>query len=99
MPSLSGIITDIQRFSVHDGPGIRTTIFLRRASCTAPGAITRKRLLRARNSKLSLSGALGAALASPPASMAHAQGTRGRGDHRNAAWPAAPVRGNVLPAP
>jgi pyruvate formate lyase activating enzyme len=25
----SGIVTDIQRFSVHDGPGIRTTVFLK----------------------------------------------------------------------
>lgn len=26
---MKGIITDIQRFSLHDGPGIRTTIFLK----------------------------------------------------------------------
>ena len=26
---MSGIVTDIQRFSVHDGPGIRTTVFLK----------------------------------------------------------------------
>ena len=26
---MNGIITDIQRFSVHDGPGIRTTVFLK----------------------------------------------------------------------
>lgn len=26
---MDGIITDIQRFSVHDGPGIRTTVFLK----------------------------------------------------------------------
>jgi len=26
---MQGIITDIQRFSVHDGPGIRTTVFLK----------------------------------------------------------------------
>jgi len=25
----TGIVTDIQRFSVHDGPGIRTTVFLK----------------------------------------------------------------------
>ncbi len=25
----SGVITHIQRFSVHDGPGIRTTVFLK----------------------------------------------------------------------
>jgi pyruvate formate lyase activating enzyme len=27
--SLSGIVTNIQRFSIHDGPGIRTTVFLK----------------------------------------------------------------------
>ena len=26
---ISGLITDIQRFSLHDGPGIRTTVFLK----------------------------------------------------------------------
>jgi len=26
---VNGIVTDIQRFSVHDGPGIRTTVFLK----------------------------------------------------------------------
>ena len=26
---MNGIVTDIQRFSVHDGPGIRTTVFLK----------------------------------------------------------------------
>ena len=30
--SLSGIIFNIQRFSIHDGPGIRTTVFLK--GCT-----------------------------------------------------------------
>src|SRR5664279_2134236 len=26
---MTGIISDIQRFSIHDGPGIRTTVFLK----------------------------------------------------------------------
>ena len=26
---IMGMVTDIQRFSVHDGPGIRTTVFLK----------------------------------------------------------------------
>jgi len=26
---MSGLVTDIQRFSIHDGPGIRTTVFLK----------------------------------------------------------------------
>ena len=26
---MQGIVTNIQRFSVHDGPGIRTTVFLK----------------------------------------------------------------------
>jgi pyruvate formate lyase activating enzyme len=25
---LKGVVFDIQRYSIHDGPGIRTTIFL-----------------------------------------------------------------------
>ncbi len=25
----TGIVLDIQRFSLHDGPGIRTTVFLK----------------------------------------------------------------------
>jgi len=24
-----GLITNVQRFSIHDGPGIRTTVFLK----------------------------------------------------------------------
>ena len=28
VPASSGIITDIQRFSLNDGPGIRTTVIL-----------------------------------------------------------------------
>lgn len=32
MKTMKGIITDIQRFSVHDGPGIRTTVFLKGCS-------------------------------------------------------------------
>mgnify|MGYP003182183375 CR=1 FL=1 len=27
--SLEGMIFDIQRYSIHDGPGIRTTVFLK----------------------------------------------------------------------
>lgn len=27
--SVTGMVTDIQRFSIHDGPGIRTTVFLK----------------------------------------------------------------------
>jgi pyruvate formate lyase activating enzyme len=29
MSDLKGIVTNIQRFSIHDGPGIRTTVFLK----------------------------------------------------------------------
>lgn len=29
MPSLTGFVFNIQRFSTHDGPGIRTTVFLK----------------------------------------------------------------------
>jgi len=38
-----GIIFDIKRFAVEDGPGIRTTVFLKRLSpADASGAITLK---------------------------------------------------------
>ena len=33
---ISGIITHIQRFSVHDGPGIRTTVFLKGCQLHCP---------------------------------------------------------------
>src|SRR5690606_2129207 len=29
---MKGIVFDIQRFSIHDGPGIRTTVFLKGCS-------------------------------------------------------------------
>ncbi len=35
----SGIIFDIKRYSIHDGPGIRTTIFLKGCPFPAGGAI------------------------------------------------------------
>lgn len=43
--SLSSLITEIQRFSIHDGPGIRTTVFLKGcplhcAWCHNPEAIS-----------------------------------------------------------
>ena len=31
-PDLAGTVFDIQRFSVHDGPGIRTVVFLKGCS-------------------------------------------------------------------
>lgn len=41
--SMKGIITEIERFALKDGPGIRTTVFSRGATWRANGAITRKR--------------------------------------------------------
>ena len=38
------IIFDIRRFSVHDGDGIRTNIFLRAVRCVASGVRIRKDL-------------------------------------------------------
>jgi pyruvate formate lyase activating enzyme len=43
----TGIVFDIQRFSVHDGPGIRTTVFLKGCSlrcfwCNNPESIRTK---------------------------------------------------------
>ena len=38
----AGRIFDIQRYSIHDGPGIRTIVFLKGcASCGADGAVIR----------------------------------------------------------
>lgn len=47
MSDVKGIIFDIQRFSVHDGPGIRTTVFLKGCSngcawCHNPESISLK---------------------------------------------------------
>lgn len=36
------MITDIQRFCMHDGPGIRTTVFLKAVRSIALGAIIPK---------------------------------------------------------
>lgn len=36
---MTGRIFAIKRFAVHDGDGIRTTVFLRAALCVAYGAI------------------------------------------------------------
>jgi pyruvate formate lyase activating enzyme len=49
--SVSGIIFDIQRFSIHDGPGIRTTVFLKGCSlrcfwCHNPEGIRTKPEIR-----------------------------------------------------
>lgn len=40
---VKGRIFDIQRFSVHDGPGVRTIVFLKAARCAANGAVTPNR--------------------------------------------------------
>ncbi len=53
---MTGIIFDIQRFSVHDGPGIRTTIFLKGCSlnclwCHNPEGIAPKKQLMFASSK------------------------------------------------
>src|SRR5512137_2652682 len=47
---LRGLITNIQKFSLHDGPGIRTTVFLKGcplqcAWCHNPEGLSRKREL------------------------------------------------------
>ena len=46
MQMTTGVISDIQRFSIHDGPGIRTTVFLKGCNarckwCQNPEAIDR----------------------------------------------------------
>jgi len=44
---MQATIFDIQRFSVHDGPGIRTTVFSKDAICTAFGVTIRNPYIRA----------------------------------------------------
>ena len=38
--SCLGLIFDVQRYSIHDGPGIRTTVFFKDVLCGAGGVIT-----------------------------------------------------------
>lgn len=33
----NGIVFNIQKFSIHDGPGIRTTVFLKAVHCVVNG--------------------------------------------------------------
>jgi len=49
-PELSGTVFNIQRFSVHDGPGIRTVVFLKGCSlrciwCSNPESLSRREQL------------------------------------------------------
>lgn len=48
---MKGLIFDVQRFSIHDGPGIRTTVFLKGCPlsclwCQNPESIKRGRVAR-----------------------------------------------------
>ena len=36
---MNGVIFDIKEMAVHDGPGIRTTVFLKVVPCVVNGAI------------------------------------------------------------
>jgi len=38
----TGVIFDIKKYAIHDGPGIRTTVFLRVARWHAAGAMERR---------------------------------------------------------
>ena len=37
-----GLVFDIKKYSIHDGPGIRTTVFFKGCPLTAGGATIRK---------------------------------------------------------
>lgn len=39
---MTGEIFSMERFSIHDGPGVRTSIFSKAVLCTVSGAIIRK---------------------------------------------------------
>lgn len=43
------LITNIQKYAIHDGKGIRTTVFLRDVRWPAGGVIIRRRRLMGRN--------------------------------------------------
>jgi pyruvate formate lyase activating enzyme len=56
-----GLISNIQRYSLHDGPGIRTTVFmmgcpLRCAWCSNPEALTKEKQLMIFDQKCTLCG-------------------------------------------
>ena len=51
MKNLKGVIFDTQRFSIHDGPGIRTTVFLKGCSlqcfwCHNPEGLSKKKQIQ-----------------------------------------------------
>lgn len=46
---MKGVITEIERFSLKDGPGIRTTVFSKDVIWRANGAIIRKLSLSSRS--------------------------------------------------
>ena len=53
---MQGMVSDIQKFSLHDGPGIRTTIFLKGCTlhcqwCHNPEAISHHQVLMQARSK------------------------------------------------
>ncbi|MGI6235207.1 MAG: glycyl-radical enzyme activating protein [Christensenellales bacterium] len=63
---MTGFVLDIQRFSVHDGPGIRTTVFLQGCTlrcrwCHNPESIPRRPVLRYFESRCVYCGACEAA--------------------------------------
>ena len=43
---MQGIVTDIQRFSIHDGPGIRTLVFMKGCPLRCPWCSNRETQLR-----------------------------------------------------
>ena len=47
---ITGTVLNIQRYCSHDGPGIRTTVFLKVVRCAASGAVTRRAFTRSRSS-------------------------------------------------
>lgn len=45
----TAMVMDIQRFSIHDGPGIRTTVFLKGCHMSCSGAIIQSPNMQSRS--------------------------------------------------
>ena len=68
---MSNLVTNIQGYSIHDGPGIRTVVFLKDAALNVSGAATPNVFPRTLKSDLLKPFALNAASVQMYAPMEH----------------------------